>query len=207
MLVLRFANGLFEPVWYPDLDHVQITVAESTGVEHRGPYYEPSGALRDMVQNHLLQVLALVAMEPPDSLAPEAVRDSKGELLERRQAVLAPDDIVRGQYSAGVVEGREAQSAIGTRRTSRRTRPSRRSWHYAHGSTTTAGTESRSSCAPASASRAGQPRSPSCCANHHTSSSTDWERENVFRPITCCCGSNPTRQSRWRSEPRSPGPD
>ena len=107
ILVFRFANAMVERAWSGDVvDHVQITVAETAGIEQRGRYYEQAGALRDMVQNHLLQVLAFVAMEPPDSLAPEDVRDRKAQLLEAMRP-LSADDIVRGQYTAGVVEGRE----------------------------------------------------------------------------------------------------
>jgi glucose-6-phosphate 1-dehydrogenase len=107
ILVFRFANSMVEGAWCKDaVDHVQITVAESAGIEQRGRYYEEAGALRDMVQNHLLQVLAFVAMEPPNSLAPEDVRDRKAELLKAVRSFTA-DDLVRGQYSAGVVEGRE----------------------------------------------------------------------------------------------------
>jgi glucose-6-phosphate 1-dehydrogenase len=107
ILVFRFANSMVERAWSGDVvDHVQITVAESDGIERRGRYYEESGALRDMVQNHLLQVLSFVAMEPPDSLAPEDVRDRKAELLEAVRP-LSTDDVVRGQYTPGVVQGRE----------------------------------------------------------------------------------------------------
>jgi len=107
ILVFRFANAMVERAWSADVvDHVQITVAESAGIEQRGRYYEEAGALRDMVQNHLLQVLAFVAMEPPESLAPEDVRDRKAELLEAMRPFSA-DDVIRGQYTAGVVEGRE----------------------------------------------------------------------------------------------------
>src|SRR5215207_9752917 len=107
ILVFRFANSMVERAWSGDVvDHVQITVAESDGIEQRGRYYEQAGALRDMVQNHLLQVLSFVAMEPPDSLAPEDVRDRKAELLEAVRP-LSTDDVVRGQYTAGVVEGHE----------------------------------------------------------------------------------------------------
>ena len=107
ILVFRFANSMVERAWCADgIDHVQITVAESAGIEQRGRYYEEAGALRDMVQNHLLQVLAFVAMEPPESLAPEDVRDRKAELLAAVRAFSA-EDLVRGQYSAGVVEGHE----------------------------------------------------------------------------------------------------
>jgi glucose-6-phosphate 1-dehydrogenase len=109
ILVFRFANSMVERAWSGDVvDHVQITVAESDGIEQRGRYYEESGALRDMVQNHLLQVLSFVAMEPPDSLAAEHVRDRKAELLEAVRP-LSADDVVRGQYTSGVVEGREVR--------------------------------------------------------------------------------------------------
>jgi glucose-6-phosphate 1-dehydrogenase len=108
ILVFRFANSMVERAWCGEaVDHVQITVAESAGIERRGRYYEEAGALRDMVQNHLLQVLAFVAMEPPDSLAPEDVRDRKAELLEAVRPFSA-EELVKGQYQAGVVEGREA---------------------------------------------------------------------------------------------------
>jgi glucose-6-phosphate 1-dehydrogenase len=107
ILVFRFANSMVEGAWSGEaIDHVQITVAEAAGIEQRGRYYEEAGALRDMVQNHLLQVLAFVAMEPPDSLAPEDVRDRKAQLLEAVRP-LSADDVVRGQYAAGVVEGSE----------------------------------------------------------------------------------------------------
>jgi glucose-6-phosphate 1-dehydrogenase len=109
ILVFRFANSMVERAWSRDVvDHVQITVAESAGIEQRARYYEEAGALRDMVQNHLLQVLSFVAMEPPDSLAPEDVRDRKAELLQAMRP-LSADDVVRGQYTAGVVEGREVR--------------------------------------------------------------------------------------------------
>jgi glucose-6-phosphate 1-dehydrogenase len=107
ILVFRFANSMVERAWCGEaVDHVQITVAESDGIAGRGRYYEEAGALRDMVQNHLLQMLAFVAMEPPDSLAPEHVRDRKAELLEAVRP-FSPNELVRGQYAAGVVEGRE----------------------------------------------------------------------------------------------------
>jgi glucose-6-phosphate 1-dehydrogenase len=107
ILVFRFANSMVERAWCGEgVDHVQITVADSGGIERRGRYYERAGALRDMVQNHLLQVLAFVAMEPPDSLAPEDVRDRRAELLDAVRPFSA-DELVRGQYVAGVVEGHE----------------------------------------------------------------------------------------------------
>jgi len=109
LLALRFANAIFERLWNADvIDHVQITVAETVGVEARGDYYDRSGALRDMVQNHMLQLLCLLAMEPPISLGADAVRDEKLKVL-RALRPIRPHEIahqtVRGQYAAGFVDG------------------------------------------------------------------------------------------------------
>jgi glucose-6-phosphate 1-dehydrogenase len=109
ILVLRFANGIFEPLWNRDhIDHVQITAAEIVGVEHRGRFYERTGALRDMVPNHLFQLLAMIAMEPPISFDADAVRGKKTELFQAIHPV-SPANAVRGQYGAGVVLGRQVQ--------------------------------------------------------------------------------------------------
>ncbi|MBV8916317.1 MAG: glucose-6-phosphate dehydrogenase, partial [Acetobacteraceae bacterium] len=110
LLALRFANVVFERLWNADvIDHVQITVAETVGVEGRGDYYDHSGALRDMVQNHLLQLLCLLAMEPPRSLEADAVRDEKLKVL-RALRPIAPHEVgqftVRGQYAHGAVDGK-----------------------------------------------------------------------------------------------------
>ena len=108
ILVLRFANSIFEPVWSRQyVDHIQITVAESIGVEERGEYYDHSGALRDIVQNHLLQLLALVAMEPPAAFDANAVRDEKVKVLRALRPVgdQLSDSVVRGQYGSGYIEG------------------------------------------------------------------------------------------------------
>jgi glucose-6-phosphate 1-dehydrogenase len=107
ILVLRFANGIFEPLWTRDhIDHVQITAAETVGVEGRGRFYERTGALRDMVPNHLFQLLAMIGMEPPISFNAEAVRAKKTELLQAIHPVL-PENAVRGQYGPGTVLGRK----------------------------------------------------------------------------------------------------
>jgi glucose-6-phosphate 1-dehydrogenase len=107
IMVFRFGNGIFEPIWDRRyVDNVQVSVAETVGVEGRGGYYEESGALRDMVQNHLMQVLALVAMEPIASVQGDAVRDEKAKVLHAIKAIEdVGRDTVRGQYAAGAILG------------------------------------------------------------------------------------------------------
>jgi len=112
MMVFRFGNGIFEPIWNRRyIDHVQITVAETVGVEQRGGYYDQSGALRDMVPNHTLQLVSMTAMEPPTSFDSEAVRDEKAKVMHAIQ-VLSPEEVltraVRGQYGAGMMDGKPA---------------------------------------------------------------------------------------------------
>jgi glucose-6-phosphate 1-dehydrogenase len=105
MLVLRFANGIFEPIWNRQLiDHVQITVAESLGIEQRASFYEQAGAVRDIFQNHLLQLVALTAMEPPIDFDAGSVRNEKVKVL-RAIRTPAPGEVVRGQYGHGFIEG------------------------------------------------------------------------------------------------------
>ncbi|HUP66855.1 MAG TPA: glucose-6-phosphate dehydrogenase, partial [Sphingomicrobium sp.] len=109
LLALRFANVMFEPLWNnAHIDHVQITVAETIGLEGRGDYYDQSGALRDMVQNHMLQLVALVAMEPPGDLTAAAVRDEKVKVLRALRPITAADAealTVTGQYATGAIDG------------------------------------------------------------------------------------------------------
>jgi glucose-6-phosphate 1-dehydrogenase len=107
MLALRFANGIFEPIWNRQfIDHVQITVAESIGIEGRAGYYEQAGAIRDIFQNHLLQLVAITAMEPPIDFTADSVRNEKLKVLKSMHTP-GPKHIVRGQYGPGFVEGKE----------------------------------------------------------------------------------------------------
>ncbi len=114
IMALRFSNGIFEPLWNRDhIDHVQITAAETVGVERRAKFYEITGALRDMVPNHMFQLLSMTAMESPNSFAADAVRNEKTKILE---AVQPLDDeavrrnVVRGQYAAGALNGAPVQA-------------------------------------------------------------------------------------------------
>ena len=111
IMAFRFANGIFEPIWNRNyIDNIQITVAESIGIEGRGTYYDRAGALRDMVQNHLLQLLSVIGMEPPIAFEADAVRDEKVKVLHAIRPI-RPDEVeqltVRGQYGPGWIEGRE----------------------------------------------------------------------------------------------------
>jgi len=109
IMAFRFANGIFEPIWNRRyIDHVQISVAETVGVEQRGSYYDQAGALRDMVPNHIMQLISLTAMEPPVSFRADSVRDEQGKILHAIQPLSAEDVLsktVRGQYGEGVVNG------------------------------------------------------------------------------------------------------
>jgi len=112
LMAVRFGNMLFEPLWKNQyIDHVQITVAETVGVGGRGAYYDKSGAMRDMVQNHLMQLVCLTAMEPPSRFEPDAVRDEKLKVIRALQPVVT-EDIVRGQYLAGDVAGEATASYL-----------------------------------------------------------------------------------------------
>jgi glucose-6-phosphate 1-dehydrogenase len=111
LMVMRFANAIFEPIWnYKYIDHVQITVAETLGVGTRAGYYDKSGAMRDMVQNHMFQLMALVAMEPPAALDAESIRDEKVKVFKSIRKI-RPEQVdqfaVRGQYGPGAIDGLE----------------------------------------------------------------------------------------------------
>src|SRR6185295_3039794 len=110
LLVFRFANLMIEPLWNRNyIDHVQVTVGESAGIETRAGYYDQTGALRDMVQNHIMQVVTLIAMEPPPALEADALRDEKVKVLRSVRPIdrrTLPAHAFRAQYRAGVVEGK-----------------------------------------------------------------------------------------------------
>ena len=162
LLALRFANLMFEPLWnWAHIDHVQITVAETIGVEGRGEYYDSAGALRDMVQNHMLQLLALVAMEPPTDFDATAVRDEKVKVLRALRPFTASEaetNTVTGQYTRGAIDGEPSPAT--TKRSATRAAP-RRSSRSRPMSTTGGGRAFLSTCAPASACPSATPRSSS----------------------------------------------
>jgi glucose-6-phosphate 1-dehydrogenase len=116
LMVLRFTNNVFQRIWNGEMvDHVQITVAESTSLENRHSYYDDAGAMRDMVQNHLLQLLCLVAMEPPNKITADAIRDEKLKVLRALRplnAVSVKTETVRGQYGAGMIGERKLQAYL-----------------------------------------------------------------------------------------------
>ena len=161
LLVTRFANTFLEPLWNANcIDHVQITAAESLGVGSRGGYYDGSGALRDMVQNHLLQLLCLVAMEPPTYVDRETVRDEKLKVLQALRPITDADvdrAVVAGQYSPAWWTGSPPRRTAAT--PSGPSRPPRPSWRSGPRCRTGAGPACRSTCAPASGWTGGSPRS------------------------------------------------
>ena len=164
VMAFRFANYMFEPVWNRNyIDHIQITAAEDLGIGSRAGYYDQAGALRDLVQNHMLQLLALVCMEPPASFEADKVRDEKVKVLQAIEP-MTPEQVaeltVRAQYTRGRRRPASRCRATSRRRASRRTRAPRPTPRCGSRSTTGAGRASRSSCAPASGWRARSPRSP-----------------------------------------------
>ncbi len=171
LMALRFANALFEPVWRAaHIDHVQISVNETLGVENRGGYYDHAGAMRDMVQNHLLQLLCLVAMEAPVRFDAEAVRNEKLKVLQALKPISGldvQDKTVRGQYAAGRIGARRCRRTT-SRRTSTTTAIPRPSSRSRPRSRTGAGRACRSTCAPASAWRASARKSSSSSSRCRT---------------------------------------
>ena len=210
ILPLRFDNGLFEPMWTREhVAAVQITAAETLGVEERGKFYEATGALRDMVPNHLFSLLTMTAMERPASYAPEDVRDAKVELL-RAIRPIAPDDAVAGSTrrapSGKPVKAYTAEDESPPTRAPKRTR------RCACSSTTRAGRASRSTCAPASGSHVTSPRSCCSCARAETCSRWALRRMRVSprastrrSPVRCCRPAPSKRASPTRiSSPNRP---
>ena len=207
LMALRFANALFEPLWNSaHIDHVQITVAETVGLEGRAAYYDKAGALRDMVQNHMLQLLCLVAMEPPSSMDADAVRDEKLKVLrslkrDQRQRG-AEDDGARpvprrrlGRRPGQGLSRGARQAAAATPRPSSRSRPR---------SPTGAGPACPSTCAPASGWRRASRRSSSSSSRSRTRSSATVPATSSPTSWSSAC--SPTRASSCGIMIKDPGP-
>ena len=179
MLALRFANGIFEPIWNRQfIDHVQITVAESMGIEGRAGFYESAGAIRDIFQNHLLQLLALTAMEPPIDFTADSVRNEKVKVLKAMHTP-GPKSVVRGQYGRGFVEGVEVPGLPGGGGCRVRVADGDVHRGEAVRRQLAVGGHARSTFAPASVSHAGRRRSRS-------SSSGRRIRRSRRSPATAC---------------------
>ena len=203
LLVFRFANMFVESLWTrASIERVEITVAESLGVETRAAYYDSSGALRDMIQNHVSQILMLVAMEPPATRSEESIRNEKVKVL-RSISPISSADAVRGQYTAGTVGGEEVVGYLHEResplpRRRRRTSPS------VSRSRTGAGRGYRSSCGPGNAS----PRRRAAWSSRSRRPrwrSSRRRRSTRSTPTASRSSSNPRRGSSSRSRSRSRG--
>ena len=193
LLVTRFANTFLEPLWNSHwVDHVQITVSESLGVGERGSYYDRSGALRDMVQNHLLQLVCLVAMEPPTYVDRETVRDEKLKVLQALRPLtpeLVDRDVVAGQYAAGPLRRASRRRRTPTRSATRAA--PRPSWRSRPRCRTGAGPACRSTCGPASGWRSGSRRSSWSSRSRRTRCSRTARAPPS--PTGCTSASSPTR--------------
>ena len=184
ILVLRFANSIFEPIWKRQyVDHVQITAAESIGIEERAGYYDSVGAMRDIVQNHLLQLLALVGMEPPAAFDDRSVRDEKVKVLRALRRI-TPEEVgaltVRGQYGPGFIGG-EPVPGYREEHGSRTIRRPRRSSRSSASSTTGAGRAHLSTSARESGCPSARRRSRSASASRHIASSRAKRRRDSRR--------------------------
>lgn len=161
LLALRFANSLFVNNWdNRTIDHVEITVAEEVGIEGRWGYFDQAGQMRDMIQNHLLQILCMIAMSPPSDLTADSIRDAKVKVLKSLRRIdrsNVREKTVRGQYTAGFAQGKKFR-AIWKKRA--RTSPAtpRRLWRSAWISTTGAGPVCRSTCVPGNVCRQNAPK-------------------------------------------------
>ena len=194
LMALRFANQLFEPVWNNNyVDHVQITMAEDIGIGGRAGYFDGIGIARDVIQNHLLQLLALTAMEEPTSFEARQLRAEKQKVLAAARPPKRMDlHTARGAVRRRLGRRREGRAATWRRTGSRQTPRPRRTPRSGSTSTTGAGPACRSTCAPASGWPGGSPRSRSGSSRHRTCRSPrPTPRSSATTPW--CCGSSRTR--------------